>query len=50
MKKYKIKYLSGSDICIKYVSSNNQGEALAWFYTHVSHTDIISIEVVEDEV
>lgn len=46
MKKFKIKYLSGNDICIKYVTSNSQGEALAWFYTHVSHTDVMSIEEV----
>ena len=48
MKKYKVKYFSGSDIKVKYVTSNNQGEALAWFYTHVSHTDIISIDEVVD--
>lgn len=50
MKKYKVKYLSGSDICIKYVLAESQAEALAKFYIYVSHTDIISIEEVVDEV
>lgn len=50
MKEYKIKYFSGSDIKVKYVLAESQSEALAKFYIYVNHTDVISIEVIEDEV
>lgn len=50
MKEYKIKYFSGNDIKVKYVLAESQSEALAKFYIYVNHTDIISIEVIEDDV
>ena len=48
MNTYKIKYVFGNNIYVKYVKTENIREAMVKFYISVPCTDVLSVEKVNE--